>query len=87
MKSQDGHRRYRLKPAILALKEKAYYQKEYGLIRSKTASARLFREIAMDLGYGAYRWQANVCLTLQEGFEAYLVGLFEDCVLECIHGK
>ena len=32
----------------------------------------------MDLGYGSYRWQANVCLTLQEGFEAYLVGLFED---------
>ena len=41
-KSQDGRRRYRLKPGILALKEVAYYQKEYGLICSKAASARLF---------------------------------------------
>ena len=72
---------------MLALREIAYYQREYGLICSKAASARLFREIATDLGYGEYHWQVNVCLTLHEGYEAYLVGLFEDCVLECFHSK
>ena len=86
-KNPDGCRCYRLKPGVLALKEIAYYQKEYGLICSKAAASRLFREIAIGLGFKDYCWQANACLALQEGFEAYLVGLFEDCVLECIHGK
>ena len=86
-KSQGEQRRYRLKAGTLALREIAYYQKEYGLICSKAVSARLFREIATELGYGEYHWQANACLALHEGYEAYLVGLFEDCVLECIHGK
>ena len=76
-----------MKAGTLALREIAYYQREYGLICSKAASARLFRELATELGYGEYRWQANACLALHEGYEAYLVGLFEDCVLECIHGK
>ena len=26
-------------------------------------------------------------MALQEGYEAYLVALFEDYILECIHGK
>ena len=82
-----GRRRYRLKAGTLALREIAYYQREYGLICSKAASARLFKEIATQLGFKEYRWQANACLALHEGYEAYLVGLFEDCVLECIHGK
>ena len=76
-----------MKAGMLALKEIAYYQREYGLICSKAASARLFREIATELGHGDYRWQANACLALHEGYEAYLVGLFKDCVLKCIHGK
>ena len=76
-----------MKPGTFALREIAYYQREYGLICLKAASARLFREIATELGYGEYRWQANACLALHEGYEAYLVRLFEDCVLECIHGK
>ena len=85
--AKEGRRRYRLKAGTLALREIAYYQREYGLICSKAASARLFREIATELGFKDYRWQANACLALHEGYEAYLVGLFEDCVLECIHGK
>ena len=54
-KNQGERRRYRLKAGTLALREIAYYQREYGLICSKAASARLFREIATELGYGEYR--------------------------------
>ena len=32
-------------------------------------------------------WQAKAIMALHEAFEDYLVGLFEDCVLEAIHRK
>ena len=32
-------------------------------------------------------WQVKVIMALHEAFEDYLVGLFEDCVLEAIHRK
>ena len=69
-----------------ALKEIAFYQWEYGLLCSKIASAQLFWEICQDFKTDL-RWQSSACLALQEGYESYLVTLFEDCVLECIHGK
>ena len=67
-------------------KEIAFYQRQYGLLCSKIASARLFREICQDIKLDL-RWQSSACLALQEGYESYLIALFEDCVLECIHGK
>ena len=84
-KRAPGKRRY--KPGIGALKEIAFYQQEYGLLCSKLASQCLFREICQGLGKTDLRWQSSACLALQEGYEAYLVALFEDGVLECIHGK
>ena len=33
------------------------------------------------------RFQKNAVVALQEGAEAYLVGLYEDTNLECIHRK
>ena len=79
------HRCYRYKPGVWALKEISFYQKEYGLICSKVACACLFREICEDEKKGL-RWQSSAILALHEGFEAYLVALFEDCTLEAIHG-
>ena len=84
-KRAPGKRRY--KPGIRALKEIAFYQWEYGLLCSKLASQRLFRETCQGLGKTDLRWQSSACMALQEGYEAYLVALFEDGVLECIHGK
>ena len=84
-KHAPGKRHY--KPGIGALKEIAFYQREYGLLCSKLASQCLFREICQDLGKTDLRWQSRACLALQEGYEAYLVALFEDGILECIHGK
>ena len=74
------------KPGVWALKEISFYQKEYGLICSKAACARLFREICEDEKKGM-RWQSSAILALHEGFEVYLVGLFKDCTLEAIHGR
>ena len=77
-------RKYR--PGIGALKEIRFYQKEYGVIYSKIACARLFREIAEDEKKGL-RWQAAAIMALQEAMEDYLVNLFCDCVIEAIHGR
>ena len=46
--------------------------------------ARLIRELCekKDL-----RCQAKAIMALHEAFEDYLVGLFEDCVLETIHRR
>ena len=73
-------------PGIGALKEIRFYQKEYGVICSKIACARLFREIAEDEKKGL-RWQAAAIMALQEAMEDYLVNLFCDCVIEAIHGR
>ena len=77
-------RKYR--PGIGALKEIRFYQKEYGLIFSKIACARLFREICEDEKPGL-RWQAAAIMALQEAMEDYIANLFCDCVLEAIHGR
>ena len=80
-------RRHCYQPGTRTLMEIWYYQKRAGLICSKAAVGRLVREIAVDLGHGDYRWQASVIAAVQEGMEAYLVGLLEDTQLELIHGK
>ena len=84
-KRVPGKRCY--KPGIGALREIAFYQWEYRLLCSKLASQCLFREICQGLGKTDLCWQSSACLALREGYEAYLVALFEDGVLECIHGK
>ena len=83
-KKTPGTRHY--KSGIGALKEIAFYQREYGLLCSKIASTQLFHEICQDIRMDLH-WQSSACLALQEGYESYVVALFEDCVLECIHGK
>ena len=59
---------------------------EYGVICSKIACARLFREICEKEKTGL-RWQASAIMALQEGFEEYLVNLSHDTVLAAIHGR
>ena len=69
-----------------ALQEIRHYQKEYGLICSKLACARLFRKICDTKIKEGFCWQASAIAALQEGFEDYLVGLFSNCVLKAIQG-
>ena len=52
----------------------------------KAPFARLVQEIAQDYKTNL-RWQAAALCALQDAAEAYLVGLFEDTNLVCIHRK
>ena len=51
--------------------------------------ARLIKEIAQDLSSkgGNLRFQSGALMAIQEAAEAYLVQLFEDCVLCAIHAR
>ena len=53
---------------------------------TKLSFQRVVREICKDMATD-YRWQSQAILALQEDTESYAVGLFEDTVLEAIHGK
>ena len=81
-------RRHCYRPGTRALREITFYQKRYGLLYSKLAFARLFREILYDeIGKKDFRVQASAILVAQEGTEAYTVRLLEDSNLCAIHGK
>jgi len=80
----------RYKPGAVALKEIRHYQKSTHLLLLKLPFARLVREISQQYApesIGGFRWQAEALLALQEAAEMYLVHLFEDAQLCCIHAK
>ena len=68
----------------MALREIRKYQKSTELLIKKAPFARLVREIAQDYRT-ELRWQAAALCALQEAAEAYLVGMFEDTNLLCLH--
>ena len=76
----------RWRPGTVALREIRRYQKSTELLIRKVLFARLVREIAQDFKTDL-RFQRQAIAALQEAAEAYLVGLFEDTNLCCIHVK
>ena len=70
----------------MALREIRRYQKSTELLIRKLPFQRLVREIAQDFKTDL-RFQSSAVVALQEASEAYLVGLFEDTNLSCIHRK
>ena len=79
-------RPHRYRPGTVALREIRKYQKSYDLLVRRLPFQRLVREIAMDFKTDL-RFQGSALLSLQEASESYLVGLFEDSNLMCIHAK
>ena len=77
---------HRYRPGTVALCEIRRYQKSTELLCRKLPVSRLIREIAQDFKTDL-RFQASAIAALHEAMEAYLVGLFEDTVLCCIHAK
>tara|TARA_B110000091_G_scaffold18433_1_gene17387 strand:+ start:216 stop:671 length:456 start_codon:yes stop_codon:yes gene_type:complete len=77
---------HRYRPGTVALREIRRYQKNTDLLIRKLPFQRLCREIAQDFKTDL-RFQSTAILALQEASEAYLVGLFEDVNLCCLHGK
>ena len=74
------------RPGTVALREIRRYQKSTDLLIRKLPFQRLVREIAMDFK-GDLRFQSTAIQALQEATESYLVSLFEDTNLCCIHAK
>ena len=70
----------------VALREIRKYQKSTDLLLRKLPFQRLVREVAQDFK-SDLRFQSHAVMAIQEAAEAYLVGLFEDTNLCCIHAK
>ena len=79
-------KRHRWRPGTAALREIRRYQKNTQLLIRKLPFQRLVREIAQDFKT-ELRFQSHAIAALQEASEAYLVALFEDTNLCCIHAK
>ena len=77
---------HRYRPGTVALREIRRYQKSTDLLIRKLPFQRLVREIAGEFKHDL-RFQSSAVIALQEASEAYLVGLFEDTNLACIHAK
>lgn len=86
-KSQDGEKRkIRFKPGTVALREIKRYQKSTNLLLPRAPFQRVVRSICSEIDHNL-RFQFQALLALQEATEAYLVGIFEDANLCCIHAK
>ncbi len=73
----------------VALREICRYQKSTDLLIRKLPFQRLVRDIAQSFKiWGEVPgFQSTAVLALQEAFEAFLVGVFEDTNLCAIHAK
>ena len=76
----------RNRPGTVALREVKRYQKSIDMLLPRAPFQRLVREICSDMD-DTLRFQPNALYALQEASEAYIVGLFEDTNLCCIHAK
>ncbi len=77
---------HRYRPGTVALREIRRYQKSTELLLRKRPFQRLVRELAQHFR-SELRFQASAILALQEAAEAYLVGLFADCLLCALHAR
>ena len=85
--SQDGEKaKRRFKPGTVVLREVKRYQKSIDLLLPRAPFVRVVREVIKEMDPDM-RVQAQAITALQEATEAYLVTLFEDANLCCIHAK
>lgn len=79
-------RKFRYRPGTVALREIRQYQKTTGHLIPRLPFARLIREVANKYMVNV-RFQSSALDCIQEAAEAYLVQLFEDCVLCAVHSR
>jgi histone H3 len=86
--SVDGEKRKQAKrrPGTVALREIKRYQKSTNLLLPRASFQRVVRSICSEIDHDL-RFQSQALIALQEATEAYLVGVFEDANLCCIHAK
>ena len=80
-------RKNRVKAGTNALREIRRYQKQMTTLLPRAPFQRLVRDITSGVGGHDLRFQSQALVALQEATEAYLVGLFEDTNLCCMHAK
>lgn len=82
-------RKFRYRPGTLALKEIRRLQKSTDLLIPKANFQRLVREIAQEYSASGRQlfFQSAALGALHEASESYLIGLFEDTNLCCIHAR
>jgi histone H3 len=85
-KTGEARKPQRWRPGTVALREIRRYQKSTELLIRRLPFQRLVRCIAQDFRTDL-RFTKDAILALQESAESYLVGLFEDVNLACIHRK
>ena len=78
---------HRYRPGTVALREIRKYQKSCDLLVPHAPMRRLIREVTQNMFKYPYRWSPNALSAAQEAAEAYLVSVFEDTQLSCIHAK
>ena len=76
----------RFRAGTVALQQIRKYQKGTDLLIKKRPFQRLVKEIAQEF-FPNLRFQSHALAALQEASEAYIVRLFEDTNLCCIHAK
>ena len=83
-------RYYRHRPGTRSLREIAYYQKRVKLLIRKLSFQRVAHEIGQDgmiVSMPDCRWHSNAILALQEGAEAFIIGIYKDANLCALHAK
>ena len=83
----DGEKKTRrFRPGTVAIRDIRRYQRSTNLLLRKAPFARLVREIAAVFK-SDLRFQTSAIHALQDAAESFLVGVFEDANLCCLHGK
>lgn len=80
----DGKRRF--KPGTVALREIKKYQRDVSNLIPRAPFQKLVRSICSGVD-NELRFQSQALVALQEAAEAYIVGLFEDTNLCCLHAN
>ena len=82
----DEIKKKKYRPGTVALKEIRRYQRSTDLLIKKLPFQRLARSLVQEYA-PSFRIKIAALSALQEGVEAYIVGLFEDTNLCAIHAK
>ena len=86
-RSPAGNSRKRFRPGVKALQEIRAFRQTTQLLIPRLAFSRVVKEMAQQFKLKDLRFQALALMALQEATEAFMVQLFEDCVLNAVHAR
>lgn len=86
-KEKKEKKPHRFRPGTVALREIRKYQKSTDLLIRRLPFQRLCREIANEIGLleEGVRFRSEALGALQEGAEAYMIHLLDQCNLSALH--